>query len=194
MIRVEPIRGDHKRANIYIVGNDASGEAILIDPGHSRSKMVDVLVANRWKLKAIFLTRGGLEFAARAAEAKQRFQVPLYTHSSEVVYLQRLPALADRAGMCGVKVPQVDQFLHGEHIKQCGEMSVQVSEFKSEKSSSVILNIEGTFFVGGLFDDKGKGTREESSKALEMIRAKASQGTKIYASSGFPFDVGQLST
>ena len=55
------------RCNCSIFGDEASHEAIVIDPGDELSKITEVLDKHQLKVKAIIVTHGHIDHVAGAA-------------------------------------------------------------------------------------------------------------------------------
>ena len=183
MISVEQIEGPSD-ALTYIVGDEVSGLAVWIDPGHSVEEAKRRLHSKGWKLVGIFLTHGHLVHTARAAEARLSFgdPVPVYVHPDELIALQALPMEGERANLCGVKSPTIEKFLkEGDRIS-FGKNTVGVFETSGHTKGSLSFQIGSHWFVGDL---------ETSGK--KKISGLVKPEDRIYPGHGFPFDAEGLS-
>lgn len=70
-------------ANCYIVVDDATSEAMIIDPGGSADELIDFIEKNKFKLKYIILTHGHADHIGGVKEIEEHFDVPIMAHGNE---------------------------------------------------------------------------------------------------------------
>ncbi len=104
--------------NSYVVGDEESREALLIDPGGDAEAIAAVLARHQLKPIAIVNTHAHIDHVAGVAEAKQRFGVPFYLHSADRDWLQALPTQARMFGFPAAAIPDVERWLgDGDEIR-----------------------------------------------------------------------------
>lgn len=90
--------------NCYIVADEVSGEAAVIDPGDNAQAILEVIAAGRFRVKYIFLTHGHFDHvlavdAVRDATGAQcvihRLDAGLMTHPPYGLAVGRAPRAAD---------------------------------------------------------------------------------------------------
>ena len=75
-------------ANCYILGDEATKEAVLIDPGHPDPIIVQKLQEGGWNLTGIWLTHGHFDHISGIPFIKEHFPVPVWVHRIENEYLE----------------------------------------------------------------------------------------------------------
>lgn len=75
------------RANCYIVYNDITNEALVIDPADNGAYINTKLKENNLTLKAVLLTHGHFDHIMAVQYLKNTFNVKVYAHESEVEIL-----------------------------------------------------------------------------------------------------------
>jgi glyoxylase-like metal-dependent hydrolase (beta-lactamase superfamily II) len=92
--------------NCYLAVDEASGHAVLIDPGDEGARIVDMVRRSGATLDAIWLTHAHLDHIGAINTVRQSFDVPVYLHPLDLPYYDRLSARA--AEMYGVAWDQPD--------------------------------------------------------------------------------------
>ncbi len=173
MIEIEAL-GQASSAVTYIVGESQLKKAYVIDPGIRLLEIEEVLFRREWIPIAVLLTHAHIAHAARAWDLCAKFGIGLRAHSAELPNLQRLPAIGEMRGICGVKSPQVVQFLkEGNRLEL---LDGCVWETPSHSEGSLTYQFGNGFFVG------------DSTPVIKNIPA----GSTIYPGHGFPCDVNKL--
>lgn len=71
------------RANCYIVYNDSTNEALVIDPADNGAYINTKLRENNLTLKAVLLTHGHFDHVSAVQYLKNTFNVKVYAHEEE---------------------------------------------------------------------------------------------------------------
>ncbi|MGH9432648.1 MAG: MBL fold metallo-hydrolase [Terriglobia bacterium] len=129
--------------NCSIVGDEASGEAIVIDPGDEIERVQEVLNLQNLRVKYIIATHahidhvGGIEklqHATGAAVLMNENDLPLYQN------------LAIQAAMLGIPAPravEVDQFLKTGDKLRWGSLALDVMSTPGHSPGSLSLHLPG---------------------------------------------------
>lgn len=89
--------------NCTVLGDDAAGSALVIDPGSEVSRIVAILDEHGWKLDAIVVTHAHIDHIGGAAELKRRTGAPVWLNPRD----QRLyTTLKWQASWLGVPTPE----------------------------------------------------------------------------------------
>lgn len=75
--------------NSYIVADEASKKALVIDPGVNYDSIMYSLKENNFELQAILLTHGHCDHIADVPKLKSQTEVPVYAHVKENEILMR---------------------------------------------------------------------------------------------------------
>lgn len=101
------------QTNCYFAINDDTKEMLVIDPGASANKLIEIIEREKLNPVAILLTHGHFDHASGAAEIAAHFGIPVYAEEHEKETLEN-PGL-NLSGWEGREVTyHADQFLKDE--------------------------------------------------------------------------------
>ncbi len=105
------------QCNCTILGDQATGEAIVIDPGDEISRIQSRLAAHGLKLKQILITHGHIDHIGGALKLKRLTGAPIYLNEAD---LPQLAIMDQQAAWLGIEAPETappDESLRdGQHI------------------------------------------------------------------------------
>ncbi len=106
--------------NCYIIGDEATSEAILVDPGEQIDDILAGVEESGLEIKKIVNTHTHIDHVAGAVEAKKALGVGFYIHPEEEPVLQALPESAMRFPQFGeVSVPEIEGYIEeGDEIER----------------------------------------------------------------------------
>ena len=131
------------QCNCSIVGDEASGEAIVIDPGDEIERVEEILSRHKLKVKFILATHthidhiGGLDKLQRATGA------PVMMHEEDFPMYRDLGGLATMLGAPMPPVAKVDDFLKGGDRLKWGERELEVHHTPGHSPGSLSLYVPG---------------------------------------------------
>ncbi|GAB4270769.1 MAG: MBL fold metallo-hydrolase [Deferrisomatales bacterium] len=138
------------QANCYILGDERTGEAVVIDPGGDPPLILKVLAARKLTARAILATHGHFDHVEALADLKEATGAPVCLHRGDLPLVQ---GLAEQGMLFGVRVrsaPPPDRFLEeGERIA-FGRLALEVLHTPGHSPGSVSFLIDKSVFVGDL--------------------------------------------
>ena len=150
------MRIDHRTVgafeeNCYLLADDQTGRAVLIDPGDEAQRIIDMVAAAHVALDAIWLTHAHVDHIGAVAAVKRTFDVPVYLHPLDLPYYTRLSARA--AEMYGIDFEQPDapdeELSDGQELT-CGGLRFQVMHVPGHAPGLVAFTGHGVSFGGDL--------------------------------------------
>jgi glyoxylase-like metal-dependent hydrolase (beta-lactamase superfamily II) len=91
------------QCNCTILGDEQTGEAIVIDPGEEIGRIQKRLAAHGLKLKQILVTHGHIDHVGGALRLKRLTGAPIYLNEGD---LAQLALMHEQANWLGVETPE----------------------------------------------------------------------------------------
>jgi hydroxyacylglutathione hydrolase len=137
--------------NCYLVVDEATRRAVLVDPGDEGERIVEMVRASGATLEAIWLTHAHIDHIGAIADVRRQFDVPVSLHPLDLPYYTRLSARA--AEMYGVSFEQPDgphRELGDGDVLSCGNLRFTVQHVPGHAPGLVSFNGEGVALSGDL--------------------------------------------
>jgi hydroxyacylglutathione hydrolase len=184
--------------NCYLVADEASGHAVLIDPGDEGERIVQMVRASGHTLDAIWLTHAHIDHIGAIARVRRDFPVPVHLHPLDLPYYTRLSARA--AEMYGIDFEQPDgpdfELAEGD-VMRCGSLRFTVMHVPGHAPGLVSFNGHGVALAGDLLfagsigrTDLPLGNPQDMDASLERI-ATLAEDTVVYPGHGPTTTIGR---
>lgn len=113
--------------NCYIIGDDETGEAVLIDPVDEAPTLFQAVQESGWTLKLILATHGHFDHVLASKELKALSGAPFYINKHDQVMLDALPQTGVRfTGQSFPPAASVDRYLTDDpEMIQVGDIMLE---------------------------------------------------------------------
>ena len=114
------------QVNTYIVGDEASGEAVVIDPGGQASEILRIIEGEGLTLRRIINTHAHFDHVTGVEALKQAAGVPFHLHRADLPILQSFGRQLAYFGLPASAPPSVDEYLEEGQTIAIGETTLRV--------------------------------------------------------------------
>jgi glyoxylase-like metal-dependent hydrolase (beta-lactamase superfamily II) len=111
------------QCNCSILGDETSGEAIVVDPGDDIPRILAILQLHKLKVKQILITHAHIDHIAGAARLKQLTGAPILYNQRDLPLVQMMDVQAGWLGMPTPEVHSPDDTLEDGRIIAIGAVS-----------------------------------------------------------------------
>ncbi len=134
--------------NCSIVADDASREAIVIDPGGDPERILEVIRRRDLKVRGIIHTHTHIDHVGATSEVQEATGAPARVHDKDMFLYRMLPV---QAGLVGVSVPRTAQFdrpLDEGEVVRAGSLDVAVLHTPGHTPGSLSFVLGNVVFTG----------------------------------------------
>ena len=175
------------KQNCYIVTNDF-GETVIIDPGSEDHIIYDYCETREQQILAILNTHGHYDHVGGIKFLKDKYQIPLYMHSSDEQLMKSANLYMKLfEGSSVVKIPEIDFYVDKiAHEIRIGNFLIKNFNTPGHTNGGVSFLIENCLFSGDTIL-KGKigrvdlpGGNKEKLKESILHLSQFPEETRIY--------------
>jgi glyoxylase-like metal-dependent hydrolase (beta-lactamase superfamily II) len=175
-MKISPIIVGRLDTNCFVVSDEETGEALIIDPGDEPEKICSYVDANSLKPKFIIFTHAHYDHVCAARELRERYNAGLVMHESEEKTYALTKKLCISWGYDEEDFPQPDLLVNeGDEIR-IGDVSFTVIHTPGHTPGGICLHGDGVLFTGDtLFrgsagrTDLPGGNRDQLTASLKKL-------------------------
>ena len=113
------------QSNVFILGDEETRDAIVIDPGDDIQDILEILQQNSLHLGKILLTHGHIDHVSGVKLLKEATGATVFLHTGDIFLYEQLPTQASFFGITAEEVVKIDQCL--EDGMEIGEGNLRCS-------------------------------------------------------------------
>lgn len=134
--------------NCYVIGDEASREAIVVDPGDEPDRILEVIRENGLKVKAIVCTHAHFDHIGAVGDIKKETGARVLIHEDEIELYR---GAKDQGALWGIEIddiPEPDGFLHEGDKVRFGSAELTVLHTPGHSPGGICLLGEGIVLTG----------------------------------------------
>ena len=127
------------QCNCSIIGDPATREALVIDPGDEVTRILELLGRHRLVVKAIVSTHAHIDHVGGLSKLHQFTGAPILMHRADLPLYQAMDMQASFLGVAPPEITDVDQLLKEGDVLRWGPFEAQVIHTPGHTPGSVSL-------------------------------------------------------
>jgi hydroxyacylglutathione hydrolase len=136
--------------NTYIVVDEATNRAVLIDPGAEPEEIAAMVRESGATLDAIWLTHAHLDHIGAIAGVRRQWKVPVHLHPDDLPLYERATDQADVYGVAFEQPENPDVELSDGDVLHVGGLRFEVIHTPGHSPGHVVFRSEDMVFAGDL--------------------------------------------
>ena len=127
------------QCNCSIIGDEATREAMVIDPGDDIDDVLAILGKHNLEVKQIVITHAHIDHVGGAMKLRAATGAPILLNQNDLALLKMLDAQAAWVGMAAPGQVEIDQSVGNADTVQVGSLSANVLETPGHTEGSICL-------------------------------------------------------
>ncbi|MDP8939482.1 MAG: MBL fold metallo-hydrolase [Actinomycetota bacterium] len=111
--------------NCYVIGDEASGEGALVDPGDEAYRIALAVEQTEVEIGQILLTHAHIDHIGAVAQLAEEYACPILIHAEAEPMLAQAPTQAMMMGLKFGKVPSADRYIEDEEVVEVGGLRLK---------------------------------------------------------------------
>lgn len=156
--------------NNYLVIDEKTKDAVLIDAGGDLDKTVRLAKDNNAHIKYILNTHGHFDHTAGDYDIREKAGAKVLMHESDLYFVNNIKDHLALYNMPQYEIPKIDEYIQDEQIISVGNLQIKVIHTPGHSEGSVCFLIDNHLFSGDtLFADE-VGRTDLPGGSFEKLR------------------------
>jgi len=127
------------QCNCSIIGDEATREAMVIDPGDEIDEVLIILSKHNLKVKQIVVTHAHIDHVGGAMKLRAATGAPILLNQNDLALLKMLDVQAAWVGMAAPGQVEIDQSVGGTDTIRAGSLTANVLDTPGHTEGSICL-------------------------------------------------------
>lgn len=186
--------------NCSIIGDESTGEALIIDPGDEIDRILEILKRHNLRATQIIATHAHIDHVGGIDKLRRTCGAPFLLHEDDHALYQNLSTQAAWLGVEPPGVAEIDQFVREGQTIRCGGLAFEVLHTPGHSPGSISLHRkggEGEIFSGDtLFEgsigrvDLWGGSMEDILRSIKERLLVFDDATRVFPGHGAATTIG----
>jgi glyoxylase-like metal-dependent hydrolase (beta-lactamase superfamily II) len=187
--------------NCSVLGDEATGEAIVIDPGDDIERVQKILTRHNLTPKIIVATHAHIDHVGGIEKLQKATGAAVLMHREDLPLYRDLAMQAEWLGVTAPGVVEVDQFLQEGDAVHCGSLALEVLHTPGHSPGSLCLHMPGehrrifsgdTLFQGSIGrTDLWGGSFDQILRSIHKTLLRFPDETPVFPGHGPPTTIGE---
>ena len=157
--------------NCYVVGDEASGTGVIVDPGDEAARIALAVEQTNLEITQILITHAHIDHVGAVATLVDEYSCPVLMHAEAEPMLGQLPAQAMMMGLRFGKVPAVDRHIEDEETIKVGDLQLRSLYTPGHAPGHIAFYIEsqGLLFSGDALFAGSVGRVDLPGGSMEIL-------------------------
>jgi glyoxylase-like metal-dependent hydrolase (beta-lactamase superfamily II) len=129
--------------NCSVLGDETTGEAVVIDPGDEVPRILEVLRRHNLRARYIVATHAHLDHVGGIASLREATGAQVLMHAADLPLFENLDRQAEMLGLSPPGRVEVDSFLKEGDTLRCGSLALEVLHTPGHSPGSISLHLGG---------------------------------------------------
>lgn len=186
--------------NCYIVGDENTGNGVLVDPGDEAARISLAVEQTQLEIEKIVITHAHIDHVGAVAALVDEYACPVLMHAEAEPMLKQLPTQAMMMGLRFGKVPTVDRYIEDEEIIEVGGLRLRALYTPGhapghlafyEENEGIVLSGDALFAGSVGRVDLPGGNMEVLMKSIQERLLTLPDETLVYSGHGPRTTIGE---
>ncbi len=185
------------QANNYLVIDEESKEAVLIDCSERKQEILDEVKNQQLKVKYILLTHGHFDHALGVNDMQKELNAPAFVNKFDIPQLESTSSIMSAFGIQGAANPAVTHFIESGDDFSIGKHKINILETPGHTEGGVCYLIDDKLFSGDtlFYESVGRtdlmgGDFKKLHNSVVNILFNLDQNTTVYPGHGSSTTIG----